>query len=76
MKVRLAYKCQLCGKLEYFGDELTMSRDDMKSLCNNVIQNQLFAGNPYLHKAHMHVLHNCSDNSVGIAVFAGVKVVG
>ena len=34
-----------------------------------------FAGNPYLHQAPMHVLHNCSDGSVGIAMFAGVRTV-
>ena len=75
MKARVVYKCQLCGRLEDFGDVLDIDRNNMKSFCEKVIQNQMFAGNPYLHQAPMHVLHNCSDGSVGIAMFAGVRTV-
>ena len=69
----VVYRCALCNELVYVEmPEETLKQDD-KDFCNKVLMNQQFAGNPYLHQAQMHVLHNCKDGSVGIATFAGIK---
>ena len=71
-RVKVAYKCNACGKVEIVGSSMDMSKEEMKSFCKDVIKNQAFEGNPYLHQAPKEVLHICDDGSVGIATFAGV----
>lgn len=73
---RAVYKCQLCEHLEVYGQERGVPGNMVKGLVDKVIQqNQLFAGNPYLHKAHMYMTHRCKDGSVGLAHFAGFQIV-
>lgn len=75
MKVRVyaVYKCPLCGRLITTGPSQEVDREALPELCGKVIQNQQFAGNPWLHKVPMHVPCKCQDGSCGLAAFAGFK---
>ena len=75
MKVRVyaVYKCPLCGRLITTGPSQEVDREALTELCGRVIQNQQFAGNPWLHKVQMHVPCECPDGSCGLAAFAGFK---
>lgn len=70
-KYYAVYKCQLCGKLQRLGEAQEIPYNSLPELCAKVIQNQLFAGNPYLHQAPMHVPHKCADGNCGMSIFAG-----
>ena len=71
MKYSAIYKCPLCGQLIRYGQPHEVPYDELTRLLGKVIQNQLFAGNPVLHKAPMHIPHKCKDGSAGLAYFAG-----
>lgn len=71
MKYSAVYKCQLCRQTIQYGEPQEIPYDELSKLLAKVIQNQLFAGNPYLHKAPMHIPHKCKDGNVGLAYFAG-----
>lgn len=70
-KYRAMYKCLLCGRMIAFGEPQEVPYDMLPELLGKVVQNQLFAGNPYLHKASMQIPHNCSNGAGGLAWFAG-----
>lgn len=72
---RAVYKCQLCGSLEIYGQAQEVPDNMVKDLVDRVIQDQLFAGNPYLHQAQMYMTHRCPDGSTGLAHFAGFQIV-
>lgn len=67
------YKCPLCGRLIYTTDPQEVPYDKLPELCAKVVQNQLFAGNVYLHKAQFYIPHKCKDGNCGLAAFAGFK---
>lgn len=70
-KYFVAYKCQLCGALIKYGDSQEVDYNSLPQMLAKVIQNQQFAGNPYLHKAMMCIPHKCKNGNCGSAVFAG-----
>jgi hypothetical protein len=65
------YKCQLCGTLLTYGDPKEIPYEVLPEICAKVIQNQQFAGNPYLYQAPMQIPHKCKDGNCGMAYFAG-----
>ena len=71
MKYWAVYKRQLCGKLYKIGDSIEVPYDKLPELLGKVVQNQLFAGNPYLHKAQMYIPCKCDNGNAGLAQFAG-----
>lgn len=71
MMHRAAYKCPLCGSVLLYGDAKEIPYNELPTLLGMVINNQQFAGNPYLHKVPMHIPHRCPDGSAGLAAFAG-----
>ena len=71
MKYSAIYKCPLCGQLIRYGQPHEVPYDELPRLLGKVVQNQLFAGNPVLHEAPMHIPHKCQDGSAGLACFAG-----
>jgi len=75
MKYIAVYKCQLCGALIQYGEPQEISREcyeALPELCARVINNQLFAGNPYLHTVPMQIPHiQCKNGGCGMAYFAG-----
>ena len=71
MKYIAVYKCQLCGTLIQYGEPQEMPYEALPEICAQVINNQLFAGNPYLHTAHMQIPHKCKNGNCGMAYFAG-----
>lgn len=71
MKYWAVYKCPLCGKLSRLGDSVEIPYDELPNLLGKVMQNQLFAGNPYLHKAPLHIPCKCDNGNAGLAQFAG-----
>lgn len=66
-----AYKCQFCGAIVQYGDAQLVPYEELPGLCGKVVQNQQFAGNPYLYQAPMHVPHKCKNGGCGLAYFAG-----
>ena len=75
MIVRAAYKCPLCNRVLLYGNAIDVPYEKLPELLGKVIKNQLFAGNPYLHQAPMHIPCNCPNGDAGLAAFAGfVKV--
>lgn len=73
VRVRAVYKCPLCGRLLSNGPAREVPRDSLPELCGRVVQNQLFAGNPWLHQVPMQIPCRCPDGSCGLAQFAGFK---
>jgi len=73
MKYSAIYKCQLCDTLIRYGEPKEIPYDELPVLCSKVIQNQIFAGNPYLYQAPMQVAHPCKNGDCGLAYFAGFK---
>jgi hypothetical protein len=71
MRYVAVYKCQLCGALVQYGEPKEIPYEELPEICGKVIQNQLFAGNPYLYQAPMQVVHKCKDLNCGMAYFAG-----
>ena len=71
MKYSAIYKCPLCGQLIRYGQPHEVPYDELPRLLGKVVQNQLFAGNPVLHEAPMHIPHKCKDGSAGLSYFAG-----
>jgi len=71
MKFKLTYRCLLCNELEIIGDIIEMTQEQAIDIVGKAIQNQLFAGNPALHKAPLHVGHRCRNGGAGLAQFAG-----
>ena len=66
-----AYKCQLCGKIMTYGEPVSVPHDKLPELCAMVVRNQAVSGNPVLHEAPMHMVHNCVGKNCGLATFAG-----
>lgn len=75
-KYQAVYKCPLCGALISNGNAQEVNYNDLPKLLGKVVHNQLFAGNPYLHEAQMHIPHQCNNGDAGLAVFAGFVKVG
>lgn len=75
MKFRAAYKCPLCNRILLSGEANDIPYDKLPELLDMVIKNQLFAGNPYLHQAPMHIPCKCPDLNAGLAAFAGFMLV-
>lgn len=73
MLVKPVYKCLLCGQLLTTGQAQDIPYNELPGLLGKVVQNQLFAGNPYLYQAPMHIPCRCRDGSAGMAYFAGFK---
>lgn len=71
MKYSAIYKCLLCGQFIRYGSPHEVPYNELPRLLGKVIKNQLFAGNPALHEAPMHIPHKCKDGSAGLAYFAG-----
>lgn len=71
MKYFAVYKCPLCGKLSRLSDSVEIPYEELPKILGKVVQNQLFAGNPYLHQAPMHVPCKCDNGDAGLAYFAG-----
>lgn len=71
--VRAVYKCPLCGRLQSPSPAQEVPRDLLPGLCGKVIQNQTFAGNPWLHQVPIQIPCRCPDGSCGMAWFAGFK---
>jgi hypothetical protein len=71
VKYAVVYKCQLCGTLIQHGEPQEIPYESLPEICGQVIRNQLFAGNPYLHKAQMQIPHKCKNGDCGMAYFAG-----
>ena len=71
MKYIPVYKCQLCNTLIQYGNPQEIPYESLPELCNRVVSNQLFAGNPYLHTALMQIPHKCENGNCGMAYFAG-----
>lgn len=73
-KSYVAYRCLLCNEVVMMEMPENIPQTSNKDFCNAVLRNQLFFGNPALHQAPMHMIHNCKDGSCGVAQFAGIKV--
>ena len=71
MKYWAVYKCPLCGKLSRLGDSVEIPYDKLPELLGQIMKNQLFAGNPYLHKAPLYIPCKCNNGNAGLAQFAG-----
>lgn len=71
MKYWAVYKCPLCGKLLKLGDSVEIPYEKLPELLGRIMQNQLFAGNPYLHKAPLYVPCKCDNGNAGLAQFVG-----
>ncbi|MDE7245540.1 MAG: hypothetical protein K2O18_16425 [Oscillospiraceae bacterium] len=71
MLVKPIYKCLLCGQLLTTGKPQDVPREALPGLLGKVVQNQIFAGNPYLYQAPMHIPCKCKDGNAGMAYFAG-----
>ena len=70
----ITYKCSLCGTEIHYGQApKNLSYDDLKNTCTKVVTYQQLASNPYLNIPPMQIIHNCLDNSCGIAYFSGFK---
>ena len=68
------YRCQLCNKIFSVNNSDThLTQQQAVELAAKAIQNQQFAGNPYLHQVPLYVVHNCNNRDAGIAYFAGFK---
>lgn len=65
------YKCPLCGELQRYGNPAEIPYNELPVLCAQVVNNQQFAGNPYLYKAPMYLPHKCSNGNCGMSYFAG-----
>ena len=75
MKYIAAYKCQICGTLVQYGEPQEIPYESLPEICGQVVRNQQFAGNPYLYKAPMQLVHKCTNGDCGMANFAGFKKV-
>ena len=74
-KYYATYKCQMCGAVIKYGEPTEIPVYALPQLIAKVIQqNQIFAGNPYLHQAQMYLPHICKDGSGGLAVFVGFRL--
>ena len=71
MKYVPVYKCLICNTLIKYGEPKEVPYDLLPETCAKIIQNQLFAGNPYLYKAPMQIVHKCKNSNCGMAYFAG-----
>ena len=71
MKYWAVYKCPLCGKLLKLADSIEIPYDELPGLLGQIMKNQLFAGNPYLHKAPLYIPCKCENGNAGLAQFAG-----
>lgn len=71
MKYSAIYKCCLCGQLIRYGEPHEVPYDKLPELLGRVIGNQMFAGNPALYEAAIHIPHKCRNGSAGLAYFAG-----
>ena len=71
MKYWFVYKCPLCGQLLKFKESVEIPYSELPNLLGKVVQNQQFAGNPYLHKVPMHIVCQCKNGNAGLASFAG-----
>ncbi|MBQ4120892.1 MAG: hypothetical protein IJD35_02645 [Clostridia bacterium] len=65
------YKCALCGRIIRYGNPTEVTESQLPELLGRVIQNQQFAGNPYLYQAPMYIPHKCGNGNGGLAQFAG-----
>lgn len=72
-KYRAAYRCSLCNKIFYYGQEKEVPYDMLFELCTKVVRNQMFLGNPALYQAPMQLPHECGDGNCGMGYFAGFK---
>ena len=71
MKYVAVYKCQICSTLIQYGEPKEIQYEVLPEICAKVVQNQLFAGNPYLYQAPMQISHKCNSGNCGMAYFAG-----
>lgn len=71
MLVKPVYKCLLYGQLLTAGEPQDVPYEALPGLLGKVVQNQLFAGNPYLYQAPMRIPCMCKDGNAGMAYFAG-----
>lgn len=74
--IKPVYKCHLCGRLLSTGSTSEIDDGQLLSLLEKFVQNQMFAGNQYLHKAPMYIPCKCTDGSGGLAYFVGFKKIG
>lgn len=66
------YKCEMCGQIQRYGDPVEADQDAAEKAVIKVISNQQFAGSVF-YKAPMHITHRCTDGSVGISRFIGLR---
>lgn len=66
------YKCEICGQIQMYGDPVEADQDIAEKVVIKVISNQQFIGSA-LYKAPMYVTHRCTDGSVGISRFIGMR---
>lgn len=71
MKYQPMYKCPLCNQLIVYGNAIDITYDKLPEVLAAFVRNQQFVGNPYLHKAPMHISHKCKNGGAGLASFAG-----
>jgi DNA-directed RNA polymerase subunit RPC12/RpoP len=71
MKYIAVYKCLMCNTILHYGEPHEATQEDLEVTCGQVIHNQLFAGNPYLHKVQIQIPHKCKNGDCGIAYFSG-----
>lgn len=71
VKYFATYKCPLCGKLLTPSSSVEIPYEQLPALLGKAVQNQMFAGNPYLHQVPMHVVCKCNDGNAGLAPFVG-----
>jgi hypothetical protein len=65
----------MCNSVLHYEESHEATQEELYDVCRQVIQNQLFAGNPYLHKVQMQIPHKCKNGDCGIAHFTGFKQV-
>lgn len=74
MLYTLAYRCLCCNTI-IFGSEIEMSEEDVGEYVNRLASLQsTFYNRPDLGVPPQTIIHNCSDGSVGVAIFAGMRI--
>ena len=68
------YKCPLCGNILKYGEPTEIPYDALPKVLARVVSNQIYAGDPYLYKAPLHVPHYCPNGNAGLTLFAGFVI--
>ena len=71
-KVKMAYKCPLCGMLILSTSVREVEYNDLPSMCGKMVANQRFVGTT-IYNEPLQIPHKCKDGSCGMAYFAGFK---